>query len=99
MKENSGNSNTIAKGLFENGDAGRGLPPCMGCHGTKGQGMATDGEAYPTLAGQRLSYLRDQLTHWKSGERANSPGEVMNRIAETLSDVEIDALAKYISRL
>lgn len=99
MKENGSHANMIAKRLFENGDAGRGLPPCIGCHVTKDHDMTTGSGVYPIIAGQRLSYLRDQLYHWKSGERANSPGGLMNRIAETLSDVEIDALAKYISGL
>jgi cytochrome c553 len=99
MKGDGGGSSGIAKDLFENGDARRGLLPCMACHGADGNGTASGGDVYPMVAGQRLTYLRDQLYHWKSGERSNSPSGIMNKIAETLSDVEIDALAKYISGL
>jgi cytochrome c553 len=91
--------NAVGKNLFTNGDAARGIPPCMSCHGTNGKGQAPDVSTYPVIGGQHKSYLVAQLTHWRSGERSNSPDGVMNMVAKTLTDAEIEALTSYISGL
>ena len=39
---------------------------CAGCHGVDGNSLVGQ---WPTLAGQRESYLYDQLVHVKDGER------------------------------
>ncbi len=83
--------------LFVQGAPERGLPACRDCHGEKGQGQVHDGMAVPRLAGQQQGYLDRQLRHWRSGERDNSPGKVMNRIAERLSDAEIEALSAFLA--
>jgi cytochrome c553 len=49
--------------------------------------------------GQHKGYLRAQLLHWRSGERSNSPDGVMNKIAKSLTDSEIESLIDYISGL
>jgi cytochrome c553 len=54
---------------------------------------------YPVLAGQRKIYLRTQLVNWKLAERTNSPDGVMNKIAQQLSDDEIEALSSYLAGL
>ena len=51
------------------------------------------------IGGQRETYLRGQLVNWKLNERHNSPEGVMNKVAQLLSEDEIDALAYYISGL
>lgn len=56
-----------------------------------------DNVVYPVIAGQKRVYLHSQLVRWKMAERANSPEGVMNKIANALSDDEIDALANYLS--
>jgi cytochrome c553 len=43
--------------------------------------------------------LQKQLLEWCAGERNNSFGGVMNAIARSLSDDEIDALADYVSSM
>jgi len=91
--------NPLASNLFVNGDQARDIPACISCHGDSGKGRVADNVVYPVIGGQRRVYLRSQLVSWKLGDRSNSPGGVMNKIAQLLSDDEIDALADYISGL
>jgi cytochrome c553 len=99
MQGNGKGENPVAKNLFTKGDSTRGIPPCMSCHGVNGKGQAPNVSTYPVIGGQHKSYLVAQLTHWRSGERSNSPDGVMNKVAKTLTDAEIDALTDYISGL
>lgn len=99
MQGNGKGDNPVAKNLFLKGDAGRNIPPCMSCHGTNGKGQAPNIATYPVIGGQHKGYLRAQLTHWRSGERSNSPDGVMNKIAKSLTDAEIEALTDYLSGL
>lgn len=96
--DGSGN-NPVGKNLFLKGDAGRNIPPCMSCHGKNGKGLAPNIATYPVIGGQHKAYLRAQLLHWRSGERNNSPDGVMNKIAKSLTDAEIEALTEYLSGL
>ncbi len=91
--------NPVASNLFNNGDQARGIPACNSCHGINGKGKITDTVVYPMIGGQRETYLRGQLVNWKLNERHNSPEGVMNKVAQLLSEDEIDALAYYISGL
>lgn len=99
MHGDGGGNNPVAENLFLNGDAGRSIPPCMSCHGENGKGLAPDIATNPVVGGQHRAYLRVQLQHWRSGERSNSPDGVMNKVARTLTDAEIEALADYLSGL
>lgn len=85
--------------LFQYGDMERGIPQCANCHGEKAQGLEMRGVSYPSLAAQHRTYLRIQLINWRLGERRNSPGGVMNSVAQSLSDDDIDDLAEYLSSL
>lgn len=74
------------------------LPPakaqqCVVCHGTNGISTAPDA---PHLAGQPRQYLVAQMKQFRSGKRAS---EVMNVMAKTLSDEEIDALADWYASI
>lgn len=99
MQGNGKGDNPVAEKLFLKGDAGRDIPPCMSCHGTNGKGQSPDVATYPVIGGQHKGYLRAQLMHWRSGERSNSPGGVMNKVAKSLTDEEIEALTEYLSGL
>ncbi len=99
MQGNGKGDNPVGKNLFLNGDAGRNIPPCMSCHGVNGKGQAPNIATYPVIGGQHKAYLRAQLQHWRSGERSNSPDGVMNKVAKTLTDAEIEALTDYLSGL
>ena len=99
MKGNGKGESEIAKNLFLKGDTARSIPACVSCHGENGKGKAPEVFTYPVIGGQHKSYLHAQLNNWRSGERANSPGNVMNKIAKNLTDAEIEALADYVSGL
>ncbi len=99
MRGNGTGNNPVGMNLFLKGDASRNIPACMSCHGTNGKGQAPNIATYPVIGGQHNSYLRAQLLHWRSGERSNSPGGVMNMAAKSLTDAEIDALSDYLSGL
>jgi len=93
MQGDGGGDNPLGRNLFINGDQARNIPACAGCHGESGKGGIAGNVIYPVIGGQRKVYLRSQLIGWKLGERKNSPGGVMNKITELLSDDEIEALA------
>jgi cytochrome c553 len=99
MQVNGKGDNPVAKNLFLKGDAKRDIPPCTSCHGENGKGKAPNIATYPVIGGQHKAYLRAQLTHWRSGERSNSPDGVMNMVAKSLTDPEIEALTDYLSGL
>lgn len=62
---------------------------CMACHGLQGKAIAP---SYPNLNGQWERYLRLQLMAYRDGKRINT---VMNGMAASLTDEEIQALAKH----
>jgi cytochrome c553 len=66
---------------------------CAVCHGA--DGLAKIAEA-PNLAGQTQSYLIEQLTAFKTGERKN---EMMSVVSQDLSDDDIQNLAAYYSAI
>jgi cytochrome c553 len=89
----------LARTLFLEGDAPRGIPACAQCHGPAGQGATLGGVTAPRIGGQDRPYLEFQLRDWREGVRANSTGALMNRVARDLTDAEIEALAGYVSGL
>lgn len=66
---------------------------CTLCHGAKG--IATMPGA-PNLAGQQHIYLVEQLKLYRSGARPNA---VMNVIAKTLTDAEIEGLSQWYASI
>lgn len=91
--------NALGKNLFNNGDAARNILPCTSCHGADGRGLDIPQQTIPVIGGQEWQYLEKQLQDWRSGERHNSAGGVMNTFAKTLTDAEVKALTDYISGL
>jgi cytochrome c553 len=99
MQGNGPGNNPAGKKLFLKGDPSRKIPACESCHGVNGKGKAPNISTYPVIGGQHKEYLRAQLVNWRSGERSNSPGSIMNSFAKPLTDAEIEALADYLSGL
>lgn len=97
MQGKGENTNVLAQDLFVRGDLKRNILPCKSCHGSDGKGSHSANDIYPVIAGQRRFYLREQLFNWRAATRTNSPSQVMNVIAKSLTDAEIEALAEYIS--
>lgn len=85
------------KQLFEGGNAAKGIPSCMGCHGPAGKGIQAAG--FPRIAGQHADYTVTQLKQFRDGNRQNDPNGMMRGVAANLNDAEIQALASYIQGL
>lgn len=66
---------------------------CAGCHGAQGISGA---DMFPNLAGQKKGYLVSALKAYKEKAR-NNP--MMNGMAASLSDQQIDDLAAYFASL
>jgi cytochrome c553 len=108
MKGSKAVDSPLGKKLYLEGDKARQIQACADCHGADGRGFAENHpspiaglalEFIPIIGGQDWHYLDQQLRDWRSGERANSPAGVMNKITANLRDDEIKALTDYISSL
>ncbi len=90
----------VGERLFRGGDAARGIPACMACHGPTGGG--NPGPAYPALHGQDAAYVTRRLEAYRTGTTSYAnPAhfELMAAVAKTLSDEEIHSLASYVQGL
>jgi cytochrome c553 len=92
----SKNKDTVALGeqIYRGGIASKQVPACAGCHSPNGAGIPAQ---YPRIGGQHSDYAEAQLVAFRSGARANSAQ--MMGIAAKLSDLEIKAVADYVSGL
>jgi cytochrome c553 len=81
-----------AKGasLYTDGDAARGLPACVSCHGAGGNSTIV---ANPKLAAQHEGYLYKQLVNFTTPDR-NQP--VMTTYAKLLTDEEKHNVAAWL---
>jgi cytochrome c553 len=96
MKGDAKDVSEAGRQLYELGDTSRGVVACASCHGADGRGSAIQHFA-PVIAGQEWRYLDKQLRDWRSGDRKNSPGQVMSQVTRLLTDAEIEALATHLS--
>ena len=64
---------------------------CSACHGVNG---ISSNPLRPNLAGQDANYMVGQLKAFRSGSRKN---DIMMGIAESLTDIEMVALAAFYS--
>jgi cytochrome c553 len=82
-----------AKGgtLFDAGDAARGLPACVSCHGAAGNSTIA---ANPKLAGQVEAYVYKQLVDFATPNRNNA---VMSTYAKMMSDEDKKNIAAYLA--
>ena len=90
----------VGERLWRGGDAARGIPACMACHGPDGRG--NPGPAYPALAGQHAGYTAQQLTAFRAGQvlgTGENANAVMAAVAKSLTDEEIQALSSYAQGL
>ncbi len=80
--------------LYRGGDAARGIPACMACHGPTARG----GEAakFPALHGQHSVYVSKQLHDYASGARTTGPANVMQTIAKRLSEDDMRNVSAYV---
>ncbi|MES9897729.1 MAG: c-type cytochrome [Sedimenticola sp.] len=78
--------------LYHKGNKYSGVAACKSCHGEEGKGTIQ----LPRLAGQHKRYLVDQLQAFNNGSRTNDHA-IMHSIASKLTELEMQALAQYIS--
>lgn len=80
----------LGKSIFTIGHADKGVPPCMACHGEKGEGKETT----PRLGGQNEAYLNRQLKVFYGNERPAATA--MHEIVKGLSENDVAAIAHYL---
>ena len=82
-----------AKGgsLFDTGDAARGLPACVSCHGAGGNSTIS---VNPKLAGQHEGYIYKELVNFTTADR-NQP--VMTTYAKMLTDEEKHNISAWLA--
>ncbi|MET0070115.1 MAG: c-type cytochrome [Candidatus Thiodiazotropha sp.] len=105
----SGNSELLLAGekLYNKGIFYTTVTACTGCHGAKGNGNAAWEKNLaapptvlaPAIAGQHATYTANQLKAFRSGERSNDVGGVMQKIVDKLTDEQIEAVSAYIASL
>jgi cytochrome c553 len=77
------------------GDASKGIPACMACHGAKLTGMEP---GIPGLVGLRSAYIAAQLTRWRVGSRQAAEPDCMKRIASRLAEGDVAAVSAWLAR-
>ena len=86
--------------MFRGGDASRGIPACMACHGPTGAG--NPGPAFPHVGGQQSAYVVRRLQEYRAGtttEQDHHLFDMMATVAKNLSDEEIQSLGSYLQGL
>ncbi len=93
----------LGRKVYRSGVAQRDVPACMACHSPSGAGNGPAG--YPSLSGQHAQYVADQLRAYRkgyedpSGRTNDGETKIMRKTAFGLSDLEIEAVASYVSGL
>ncbi|MGQ0751058.1 MAG: c-type cytochrome [Betaproteobacteria bacterium] len=86
----------LGREIYRGGILTKNVAACAACHSPNGSGIPAQ---YPRLAGQHAGYIESQLKAFRTGDRANDANGMMRSVAARLSDVEIRALAEYVSGL
>ncbi len=87
----------LGEQIYRAGDASKGLPACMACHGPSGAGNPA--ALYPALSGQHAEYTKIQLLAFRDNKRTNDTNKAMQIVSEKMTTEEIDAVANYIQGL
>ncbi|MDQ6647778.1 MAG: cytochrome c4 [Pseudomonadota bacterium] len=82
--------------IYNDGIAENQVPACASCHALDGSGLLP---SFPRLAGQHAPYLAGQLRAFRSDSRLSNPDATMRKVAATLSDHDIQAVADYIAAM
>lgn len=80
--------------IYKRGNAFSGVAACAGCHGPNGYGTNN----LPRVAGQHAQYTEKQLREFNSRARTND-NMVMHTVASKLTELELKAVASYLSGL
>lgn len=84
----------VGRFVYNRGNPFSGVAACADCHGAAGHGT----DRLPRVGGQHAQYVENQLKAFSKRERTND-NAVMHTIASKLSELELKAVASYISGL
>lgn len=87
----------LGQRIYRGGNQASGVSACMACHGPSGAGNPP--ARFPMVSGQNVDYTVKQLKAFRSGERSNDAGKMMQNIANNMTDQEIAAVASYMHGL
>ena len=93
------NADLVAQGeaIYRGGIAKKEVAACMACHSPTGAGNPA--AMFPKLSGQHAAYTAAQLKAYRGMERNYPEAQIMVKVAERLTDDEINAVAEYIAGL
>jgi cytochrome c553 len=84
----------VGRFVYHRGNPFSGVAACADCHGAAGHGT----DKLPRLGGQHAQYVENQLRAFSKRERTND-NAVMHTIASKLTELELKAVAAYVSGL
>jgi len=82
------------KKLVLQGDAARGLPACVQCHGERLTGVQPN---VPGLLGLPLDYLNAQLGAWQTGQRKAHAPDCMAEVVKRIPHQDIIAVSSWLA--
>lgn len=82
------------RALVTHGDADRGIPACVSCHGAR---LTGEEPAIPGLLGLHASYISAQLGAWRYGTRTAKAPDCMQIVAGHLTEPDVTAVAAYLA--
>jgi cytochrome c553 len=80
--------------LAQEGDAARGIPACVSCHGDALMGVSP---GIPPLLGLPRLYIASQLGAWLTGERRAPAPDCMSDVGRRLDAADINAVAAWLA--
>ena len=80
--------------LVVEGDAVRGIPACVQCHGAALTGVQP---GIPALVGLPRLYLSSQLGTWAADDRHALPPDCMREVGRKLTTADINAVASWLA--
>ncbi len=84
----------VGRFIYNRGNPFSGVAACADCHGAAGHGT----DKLPRVGGQHAQYVENQLKAFSKRERTND-NAVMHTIASKLTELELKAVASYVSGL
>lgn len=85
---------TRGQQLVEQGDARRGVPACMQCHGARLTGVQAH---VPGLLGLPQDYLNAQLGAWQTGQRKAQSPDCMAEVLRRLAPGDVVAVSGWLA--
>ncbi|MCP3868587.1 MAG: cytochrome c4 [Gammaproteobacteria bacterium] len=88
---------SLGEKIYRAGNAETGVAACTACHGPAGIGNPVAN--FPRINGQHAAYMVQTMKDFRSGNRNNDPGNMMQGVAAAMTDKEIAAVTQYVQGL